>query len=76
MRAQFPAGQVRLLASSNGVKLHRRKLNQVGIYFLTYDNVTIHVGTRKYVMRKFNYYTGNTGKTLQQVMQQSQVAAS
>lgn len=56
MRLQFPGGVLSVLKSSHGVKLVERKLNQNPLYFVTYNGVTIHCGTRKHCARRANRY--------------------
>jgi hypothetical protein len=57
MRMQFPNGSARIVRSERGVKLVRRRLNQNAVYFVIYDNQTIHVGNAKYCQHRYNRYT-------------------
>lgn len=56
MRMQFPNGVVQTIRKSHGVKLQRRRLNQTAVYFVTYGDVTVHVGGARHCRRQFNRY--------------------
>ena len=66
MRFTIPSSQIQNVANHGELRVYKRQVNQNPLYMLTFQGTTIHVGKRKHISRKFNFYRGRPGMMLEQ----------